>query len=772
MIGRTRACQPRGAPAEPKNAPRHVSGFAHGANEADEPNDPTRAPPAGIGLSRRGAGAVSSPPTDGRLHTGVGHDMAVDPRDNRRVAGPLLTSKYRMPTQRPDAVRRRRLAKQVDADTVRRPLTVLSAPAGFGKTTLLTEWLAETATGCSAVAWLSLDRRDNDPVLFWTYVVTAVRAAVPTVGDGALQLLTSSSTSIDAAIAALLNDLEGYDGDLVLALDDYHVIESREVHAAMSFVLEHQPPQLQLILATRIDPPLPLAQLRARGQLDEVRAADLRFTAEEAALYLNGSMGLGLSIADVAALEGRTEGWIAALQLAALSLRDREDASAFIAGFAGDDHYVVDYLAEEVLARQSDEVKAFLLETSILESLTGPLCDAVTGREAGKATLVALDRANLFLVPLDDKRLWYRYHHLFADVLHARLIDERPDEVADLHLRASAWFKAHDDTAQAISHALAGGDTGRAADLMELAMPTMRRERREADLARWVRALPDVVVQSRPVLAVAFVGALAQALKFDTIPERLDYVEDLVRSPDGGWPEQPPPHVIVVDHDNYRSLPAHISMYRAAVALTQADLDGTIRHAKQSLALAPPQDPLARSAAGALAGLASWSSGDLAGAHAAYTESVAGLTSAGFLTDVLGCTVTLGDIRRTQGQLTAAIRTYQQALDLTEVSPGSAPLRGTADMHVGLAGVLLERNDIIGAVGHLDTNQQLERSTVCRRTHTAGESSWHGCVLPKATSTPHSTCLTKQKASTSVTSHPTCSRSPRCARGCRSGATS
>ena len=623
------------------------------------------------------------------------------------MAGPLLSSKYRVPIQRPGAVRRRRLTERVDPATIRTPLTVLSAPAGFGKTTLLTEWLAEAPEHNTAVAWLSLDQRDNDPVLFWTYVVTAVRAAAPTVGDAALQLLASSSTSTDGALAALLNDLDDYDGNLVLALDDYHVIESGEVHAALSFVLEHQPPQLQLILATRVDPPLPLAQLRARGQLVEVRAADLRFTAEEAALYLNDSMGLGLNQDDVAALEGRTEGWIAALQLAALSLRDREDASAFIAGFAGDDHYVVDYLVEEVLARQAGHVRDFLLQTSILESLTGPLCDAVTGREAGKATLVALERANLFLIPLDDKRAWYRYHHLFADVLHARLLDERPDEVAELHKRASVWFETHDDTAQAISHALAGGDNGRAADLMELAMPRMRRERREADLARWVRALPDDVLQSRPVLAVAFVGALAQALKFDSITERLERVENLIRSPDGSWPDQPPPHVIVVDHDNYRSLPAHIAMYRAAVALTHGDLDGTISQAKRALTLAPPQDPLARSAAGALAGLASWSSGDLAGAHAAYTESVAGLTSAGFLTDVLGCTVTLGDIRRTQGQLTAAIRTYQQALDLTAVSPGNEALRGTADMHIGLAGVLLERNDIPGAAEHLSVNQQL-----------------------------------------------------------------
>jgi LuxR family maltose regulon positive regulatory protein len=586
-------------------------------------------------------------------------------------------------------------------------LTVLSAPAGFGKTTLLTEWLDAGCADGAAVAWLSLDRRDNDSALFWTYVVTAIQTAVDGVGNAALQLLASSSPPIDAALAALLNDLDGLPTELVLVLDDYHLVETPEVHDGMTFLLEHQPRQLHLVLATRADPPLPLAQLRARGQLVEVRAADLRFTPEEAGAYLNGPMQLGLSSADVTALEGRTEGWIAALQLAALSLQGREDASAFIAGFAGDDRYIVDYLAEEVLARQPAEVREFLLQTSVLERLTGPLCDALTGRENGKVTLVGLERANLFLVPLDDRRQWYRYHHLFADVLHAHLLDERPEQVSELHRRASAWFEAHDDTVQAISHAQAGGDTGRAADLMELAMPVMRRDRREAELARWVRALPDDVLRTRPVLGVAFVGALAQVSDFDTVGERLDRIEASLRSTDGRWPKQPPPDLIVVDQDNYRSLPAHIEMYRAALALANADLEGTITHAREALSLAPQGDALARAAAGALAGLASWTTGDLPGAHAAYTESIAGLTSIGFLADILGCTITLGDIRRTQGQLGAALRTYAHALESTAPTPVTEPLRGTADMHVGMAGVLLERNDLKAAREHLASSQRL-----------------------------------------------------------------
>ncbi|MDX6204183.1 MAG: hypothetical protein QOF39_240, partial [Frankiales bacterium] len=586
------------------------------------------------------------------------------------VVAALLDSKYRVPTRRPGAVGRARLTERLRA-APRSALTVLSAPAGFGKTTLLTEWLATLPDGGPAIAWLSLDDRDNDPALFWTYVITAMQTAMDGVGAAALQLLASSSASPEAALPALLNDLNGLSKDLLLVLDDYHLIEAPEVREAMAFLVEHQPPQLHLVLATRADPPLPLARMRARGQLLEVRASDLRFTAEESAAYLNGPMGLGLSEGDVTALDGRTEGWIAALQLAALSLQGRDDASAFIAGFAGDDRYVVDYLAEEVLDHQPADVRDFLLKTSVLERLCGPLCDAVTGREGGKATLVALERANLFLVPLDDRRQWYRYHHLFADVLQAHLLDEEPDAVAELHRRAATWFGANGETSQAVSHAMAGGDFDRAAELMELAMPLMRRERREAELARWIRSLPEAVVRVRPVLGVAFVGALAQALDFASVTERLSEVELSLRPEGGAWPEQPPPGLIVVDQAGYRSLPGHIEMYKAALSLVQGDLAGAVSHARAALSLATPEDDLTRAAAGALAGLASWSTGDLAGAHAAYTQSVAGLTKLGMIPDVLGCCVTLGDLRRTQGRLDDAMRTYQSALDLAARQPGA-----------------------------------------------------------------------------------------------------
>ena len=403
------------------------------------------------------------------------------------MAGPLLETKLHIPRWRRSLVARPRLSERLSRGA-ESALTLVSAPAGFGKTTLLAEWLAVAAADERSVAWLSLDQRDNDPALFWTYLVAALNTGVPGVGSGALSVLQPPQPPNEAGLVALLNDLDAISNDVVLVLDDYHVIDARDVQDGMAFLLEHLPPQIHLVIASRTDPPLPLARLRGRGELAEIRAADLRFTPGEAAAYLNEVMGLGLTAADVAALEGRTEGWIAALQLAALSMQGREDVTAFIDGFAGDDRYIVDFLAEEVLQRQPEHVQHFLLQTSILDRLSGPLCDAVTGQDGGKAKLAALERGNLLLVPLDDRRQWYRYHQLFADVLHARLRDEQPDDVPDLHRRASGWHEQNGEPSEAIRHALAAGDFGRAADLVELAIPAMRRIRQEVAVLRLARA--------------------------------------------------------------------------------------------------------------------------------------------------------------------------------------------------------------------------------------------------------------------------------------------
>jgi LuxR family maltose regulon positive regulatory protein len=374
------------------------------------------------------------------------------------MAGPLLETKLHVPRRRRDLVARPRLTERLSG-AAESALTLVSAPAGFGKTTLLADWLAVPAANGQPAAWLSLDRRDNDPALFWTYLVAALKTAAPGVGADALSLLQSPQPPIEAVVATLLNDVSAISNDVVLVLDDYHIIDAREVHEGMAFLLEHLPPQLHLVIAGRADPALALARWRGRGELIEIRAADLRFTPEEAGAYLNGVMGFALTAQDVAALEGRTEGWIAALQMAALSMQGRDDVAGFIAGFAGDDRYIVDYLAEEVLQRQPEHVRHFLLQTSILDRLSGPLCDAVTGQGGGKGMLARLERGNLFLAPLDDHRRWYRYHQLFADVLQAHLLDEQPDDIRELHRRASAWYELNGEPSEAIRHALAAEDS-------------------------------------------------------------------------------------------------------------------------------------------------------------------------------------------------------------------------------------------------------------------------------------------------------------------------
>ncbi|WP_308159459.1 LuxR C-terminal-related transcriptional regulator [Arthrobacter sp. ISL-65] len=584
----------------------------------------------------------------------------------------------------------------------------MSAPAGFGKTTLLTEWLSAAGAGERSAAWLSLDKRDNDPALFWTYFVTALERVTNGAGAAALSLLQSAQPPIEAMLAILLNDLHAIPNDVVLVLDDYHVIDARDIQDGIAFLLEHLPPQVHLVIAGRADPVLPLARLRARGELVEIRAADLRFTTDEAADYLNGIMGIALPARDVSVLEGRTEGWIAALQLAVLSMQGREDIAAFIAGFAGNDRYIVDYLVEEVLQRQPEDVQHFLLQTSVLDRLTGPLCDAVTGQDNGKLRLAALERANLFLVPLDDRREWYRYHQLFADVLQARLLDEHGDEVPDLHRRASAWYEQNGEAFDAIRHALATKDFERAADLVELAVPAIRRNRQEAVLRAWLKVLPDDVVRVRPVLGVGLVGALVVTGDVEGVEARLRDVERWLEPPTGmskaihGRSTE----MVVADDEEFRRLPETIEVYRAALALGRGDRSGTVSHAQRALDLAPEDDHLGRAAACGLLGLAYWGDGELDAAHRAYAECMAGLHRAGHLADTFGCAVALADIRLAQGRLNDAISTYEQALERASGHRGSV-LRGTADMHVGMSGVCRERGDLQGATRLLLRSQEL-----------------------------------------------------------------
>ena len=623
------------------------------------------------------------------------------------MAGPLLETKLNVPRLRRTLVARPRLSERLSRGA-ESALTLVSAPAGFGKTTLLTEWLADAPADGRSAAWLSLDQRDNDPAVFWTYLIAALQTASPGVGTGALVQLQSPQAPIEAVLATLLNDLGAVSDSVVLVLDDYHVIDARDIHDGMAFMLEHLPPQFHLVIAGRADPALPLSRLRGRGELVEIRAADLRFTPDEAATYLNEVMGLVLRAEDVAALEGRTEGWIAALQLAALSLQGRDDAAGFIAGFAGDDRYIVDYLVEEVLQRQPQNVRSFLLSTSILSRLSGSLCDAVTGQDGGKAMLEALDRGNLFLIQLDDRRQWYRYQHLFADVLRARLNDEQPDRVHELHARASDWYERNGDRSEAIRHAFAGEDFERAADLVELAIPATRRSRQEATLRRWIEALPGELIRVRPVLSVGYAGALILGGELDGVEARLEDAERWLDTPTGArsGPEASSSGRVVVDDEEFRALPGTIELYRAAQALARGDAPGTMRHAKRALELSPEEDHLRRASASGLWGLASWTSGDLQEGHRAYADCMAGLRRVGHVADTFGCAIAMADIRRTQGRLGDAMRTYEQALQLAS-EQGGPVLRGTADMYVGMSELHREHNDLAAATELLLRSQEL-----------------------------------------------------------------
>ncbi len=363
---------------------------------------------------------------------------------------PILATKLYLPPLRPHVVSRSRLLERLN-EGLHRNLTLISAPAGFGKTTLVSAWVEGIER---PTAWLSLDEGENDPARFLAYLVAALQTIAANIGEGVLSALQSSQPPpLEAILMALLNEISALPDHFVLVLDDYHVIDAKPVDMALTYLVEHLPPQMHLVIATREDPHLPLARLRARGQLTELRAVDLRFTASEAAEFLNQVMGLRLSAADIAVLEDRTEGWIAGLQLAALSMQGHQDVPGFIRAFAGDHRYIVDYLVEEVLQHQPEPVHSFLLQTAILDRLSGPLCDAVTGQEEGNVRLEALERGNFFVVPLDDKRHWYRYHHLFGEVLSVHLMAEQPDQVSTLHRRASKWYEQNGSAADAIRHA-------------------------------------------------------------------------------------------------------------------------------------------------------------------------------------------------------------------------------------------------------------------------------------------------------------------------------
>jgi LuxR family transcriptional regulator, maltose regulon positive regulatory protein len=610
----------------------------------------------------------------------------------------LLLAKLYIPQVRPNIVPRPRLVECLN-EGLHRKLTLISASAGFGKTTLVSEWISSSG---KPVAWLSLDERDNDPTRFLTYLVTALQTIAQKIGTGVLAALQSSQPPpAESILTTLLNEITTISDNFVLVLDDYHVIDSPPVDQALIFLVEHMPSQMHLVIATREDPPLPLARLRARGELTELRAADLRFTSEEAGAFLNQMMGLDLSIEDITALEARTEGWIAGLQLAALSMQGRSDTAGFIQAFTGSHRFVLDYLAEEVLEHQSEHLRNFLLRTAILDKLCAPLCNAVTGREDGKEILDILEHNNLFLIPLDDKRQWYRYHHLFAEVLQTHLMEAQPELVSSLHQRASTWYEQNGSLSDAIRHALAAKELERAAGLIELAWPlTEKGDLQSALWIGWIRTLPDEMFHTRPVLTGDYAFALLGIGEIEAAEKRFTDAERWLK------PETESSGMIVVDKDQYRSMPESIAIGRAYIAQAFGNIQETIKYTSQILELVPQGDAFRCAQASMMLGMAYWATGDLEAAERVFAEYTMKLRKAGNIPDAISTTVVLADIRMALGRLQEATRTSEQLMQFI-MDHGEPICPETADLHRELSELYLEQFDLESASQHLQKSKEL-----------------------------------------------------------------
>jgi LuxR family maltose regulon positive regulatory protein len=631
------------------------------------------------------------------------------------VSAPILRTKLIIPPRHPRerVVPRRRLIEKLDNGLGQgNRLTLVSAPAGFGKTTLLSEWAAGWR---GPVAWLTLDQGDREPTQFWSYVVTALGTIRTGIGETVMaKLFSSQPPPISDLLIDLLNAIDtGAPRPLAIVLDDFHLVEESSIHNDLAFFLDHLPPQVHLVIATRYDPSLPLSRLRGRGELNEVRTADLRFTPDEAVAFLNQVMGLELTADQVSALETRTEGWIAGLQMAALSMqgRGRQGRANFIAAFAGSHRYVLDYLADEVLLQQPEEVRTFLTRTSILERLTGSLCDHVCGRSdsgaengrpGGQETLAQLESANLFILPLDDERRWYRYHHLFADLLRKRLGEAEPALVPTLHRRAAAWYEKEKLTADAMNHALAAGDLGHASRLVGANALAMMEHGELRTLVGWLDALPEEAIHSQPWLAVAHAWMLAFTGQPDAADFLLRGVEEAIDA--GTIPPGAPLH----DHPEERAIRGHIAAIRTQTATVRGNAQEAAAFARRALTLLPADDYSSLAWTSVALGLNLERMGDLAAADQVLTEAVALGRRAGDGHVAVMALCNLAATQVIEGELHRAADTYREAMRAAEAYARRAgrqlPVSGYA--YTFLALVLCEWNELDAAVDHVEEGIQ------------------------------------------------------------------
>ena len=614
----------------------------------------------------------------------------------------LLATKLNVPGLRPDLVPRPRLAQRLDEGT-ERGLVLACAPAGYGKTVLLAEWVRRSR---HPVAWLSLDAGDNDPARFWRHAVAALDRVRPGISERMSPLLgPPPPPSFEPLVTALINEIAGQSDtaeSLLLVLDDYHVISSQLVHGSLGFLLEHRPTVLHLALTSRSDPPLALARLRARGQLTELRASELRFTAGEAAALLrqiavapDGARPDAplpdalLPDAVAEALAARTEGWAAGLQLAGLSLRGRNDVDSFLAAFTGSHRYVLDYLTEEVLERQPDRVREFLLETSVLERLSGEVCDAVTGRPGSQLLLEQVDRAGLFVVPLDEVRGWWRYHHLFADLLRARLQQEHPGRVLELHRHAATWYAERGLADDAIRHAVAARETVWAARLIERHFDAIFQQGESATIQRWLSALPEDVARSGPRLLLAQAWMALVGGDVETAGAPMDAAERAFADA-ANEPFEPS---VGRGASLLANVAAAIGLGRAYLAVLHGDAEQAAASASRALAALDEGDRVLHSVGLWMLAIADWVSGQLEHAERGFAAGVAGWRAAGQPALAAWACYDLGRVQRAQGRLDSARASYQLALEITAPS-GRARMPAAGIGYVGLAEVAYQRGEL------------------------------------------------------------------------------
>ncbi len=604
---------------------------------------------------------------------------------------PLLLTKLYVPPPRPGIVSRPRQIERLN-ESLQCKLALISASAGFGKTTLVSEWVANCGR---PVAWLSLDEGDNDSTRFLTYLISALQMVAPEMGAGVLSVLQAPKPPpVEAILITLLNEIAAIRDSFILVLDDYHLIDSEPIDRALTFLLEHLPPQMHLVIVTREDPPLPLARLRARGQLTELRTADLRFTLEEATKFLNQVMGLTLSPQDIAALEARTEGWIAGLQLAALSMQGHPDTSRFIQSFTGSHHFILDYLMEEVLQQQSESVQAFLLRTAILDRLCGPLCEAVLGSPSasGQKTLEYLERANLFTVSMDNERRWYRYHHLFGNLLCQRLGQNfTPEEIAELHIRASEWYEKNDQVFEAFQYATVANDVERAERLMECTEMPLHFSGAAMAAMNWLASLPAAVLNARPQLWVRSATLALVAGQTSGVEEKLQAAEIALQNRE-------------LDART-RDLIGQVACARATLALTRYEPDAMLTQARRALEYLSPENLTYRYTANWALASASLLLGDRAAAARACLEGISISQKSGDVFSIILAATNLGRVREFENQLYQAAETYQRALQLS----GEHPHPNAGEVHLGLARIHYQWNELDAAEQHGLQSLQLTR---------------------------------------------------------------